>query len=328
MSTDLDWLAAHGVEFAWWTQIERIPAGDVLPKRLIVGGRVEDAIDRFKPDLIHVFKIPPAHVVLPVAIEHKLSMTVRVHSIDFSVPGVHALAKADRVWVYPEHTKWFTQPNVEALPVAYDPTYFFPDANASVPYVVRAGSGAPGKGLEEFVEIAKLCPDIPFVLIVTRTKHEEYLRSVFASATNNLFVHWDLSNTASANLVRRARVCLRGHDPHSHTYGMPISIVEALGAGLPVIARAGDEDTAAQTGPEELLGDAGFFYHTAEEGADLVREIMAWSPELYQRHREIRALPRARLFRNDVVLPRVLAVWQELTGIRQLDTALMPQVQS
>lgn len=318
--SEIDWLELQDVEFSWWAQCPATQRGYPSPEHALVGGLVSAAVERFKPDLVHVFKLNTAADVLAEGINKKLPVTVRGHSIDFSVPRVRLLKAASRVWLFPHHAAWVCdQQNVEVLPVAYDPQRHYPlTASAtSSPYVVRAAYGAPwGKGLDEFVEIARLCPDTVFKLAVVPVglpEHDRMLSELLNTAPRNVVVSFNLTNEDAAALVRKAKVCLRGHDPNSHAYGMPISIAEAMGAGLPIIARAGDEDTAAQLGPESFIGDAGFFYKTIEEGANLVREIMAWSPELYESHRQRRVLPRARLYRNDVVLPRVLDVWRSLT---------------
>lgn len=310
---EIDWMVDHGVEVSFWAQTERLCPGYPLPERLIISANVEEAIERFKPDLIHAHKIPFARAALAGANAHSIPLTVRGHSIDFSVPELQELPDAARIWLFPTMARWCDQANVEALPVAFDPQEFYPAEPDPQRYVVRAAQCKPGKDVEGFIRIARLCPDVRFTLIATSVgPTDAFIDYVQRAAPPNVLVLRHLDNEVTAEIVRRAWVCLRSHDPDGHTYGMPISIAESMSAGLPVIVRATSPDDAASTGAEDYVGDAGFVYTDHEAGAQLIQRIMSWTPE-ERRAAQVRSTARAQRFRADVVLPRMLRVWGDLT---------------
>ena len=85
---------------------------------------------------------------------------------------------------------------------------------------------------------------------------------------------------------------------------MPISIAEALGCGLPVIARSGPE-------ARDYIGRSGQFYDTVEEAAQLVQGTIGWSRSEWDWAR-VAALQDATRYTTDANLPQVLAHWDDL----------------
>ena len=94
----------------------------------------------------------------------------------------------------------------------------------------------------------------------------------------------------------------------SHGEGMPLTLLEAMAAGLPAVASdvVGNQDIVEP-------GNTGFLFplSDAEQGADAVARLMT-EPLLYERCR-ITAQQRARsLYSVDVMCARIDAVYQEL----------------
>ena len=87
---------------------------------------------------------------------------------------------------------------------------------------------------------------------------------------------------------------------------MPISIAEALGCGLPVIARSGPE-------ARDYIGRSGQFYDTVEEAAQLVQGTIGWSRSEWDWAR-VAALQDATRYTADANLPQVLAHWGDLAA--------------
>jgi glycosyltransferase involved in cell wall biosynthesis len=311
MVTEIAWLRAHNIEIALWTSGPRAAPGPTLGIEL--GGTLTEAVAAFKPDIMHrwTHANPNVERVTAETIgQLGVPFTIRGHSHGFSVPLYRGLKSAARIWLFPHHAELVKQDNVESLPATYDPALFYPEPPQE--YVVRAGACRPGKDIEGFIRVAVLAPSIKFVLIVTGS-NVRYIDAIVQQAPANVTVHVHLPRHEAARIVRRARLCLRSHDTRGHTYGMPVSIVEALGAGLPVIARRADRAEAARFGPETFIGDAGLLYQTEEEAAQLVQEVFSWPVEQYREARK-RALARASGWRTDLILPRIQAVWRELAS--------------
>jgi glycosyltransferase involved in cell wall biosynthesis len=161
----------------------------------------------------------------------------------------------------------------------------------------------PGKGWEEFLEVARRCQTIPFVAALA-VPDKAYADELVTGAPESLRLYLDLQREACVKLMQGAWIYLRGHDINSHRYGMPISIAEALGCGLPVIARSVPE-------ARDYIGRSGQFYDTVEEATLLVQETIAWSRSKWEQTRVI-AVEDAKRYGTHANLPRVLAHWREL----------------
>jgi hypothetical protein len=313
ISEEMSWMQRHGVEIGFWAARERYAPGPTDYETYEVKGTLAEANETFRPDVMNIYShVHPAEVeeLAHKALALGVPLTIRGHSFGFNVAVCRRLRAAARLWLFPHHAKLIDQENVEPLTVTYDPSLYFPEEPASARYVVRAATARPGKDLEGFLRLASMCPSIPFVLIVT-SGDTGYLASLAVQAPSNASLYFNLDMTASAAIVRKGWVCLRSHDLDSHAYGMPVSIVEAMGAGLPIIARSGDPDSAARFGPESYVGDAGLYYRTDDEAVKLVQEVIEWSRDRWNQARSV-ALKQADQYRADVVLPRMLEVWRSL----------------
>lgn len=303
----------HGVEIGFWAADERYAPGPTAYETHEVKGSLAQAVETFRPDVMNIYAhVHPTEVeeLAQEALRLNVPLTIRGHSFGFNVAVCHRLRSIARLWLFPHHAELVDQENVEPLTVSYDPALYFPEEPAER-FVIRSATARTGKDLEGFLRVATQCPSIPFVLIVTGGDNV-YLEHLAALAPPNARLHFNLDMAAAAAIVRRGWVCLRSHDLDSHSYGMPVSIVEAMGAGLPIITRSGDPDSAARFGPEGYVGDAGLYYRTDEEAAKLVQEVIGWSRERWDQARLV-SLKQADQYRADVVLPRMLAVWTGLT---------------
>lgn len=313
ITEEMSWMQRHGVEVGFWAANERYTPGPTAYETYEVKGTLAEAAKAFRPDVMNIYShVHPAEVeeLAQQAIQLGVPLTIRGHSFGFNAAVCRRLRAAARLWLFPHHAALIDQENVEPLIASYDPTLYFPEEPAGKRFVVRAGTARPGKDLEGFLHLASLCPSIPFVLIVT-SGHAAYLKSLAVLAPSNARVHFNLDMAASAAIVRKGWVCLRSHDLDSHAYGMPVSIVEAMGAGLSIIARATDPDSAARFGPESFVGDAGHYYRTEEEAVNLVQGVIDWPRDRWDQARAA-SLRQADKHRADVVLPRMLEVWRSL----------------
>ena len=302
----MDWMRSQKVDVVFWSPEGRKAPGAPVEGEL-QGGTLEAVLAEVQPDIVHTHKIDFAHALPPLPVP----LTVRGHICDFCVPYYESMERAARIWLFPHLAELLSVPNVEPLPAIYDTKLFFASEPQEPRYVVRLGVGNGYKDIEGFLVVARLCPEIPFVLALTGANPNNYIEHIAERAPPNMTLHRDLSNADAAELMKRAWVCLRSHDVNAHAYGMPVSIAEAMGSGLPIIARAADPDSPSRFGPEDFAGDAGFYYQMHEEAAQLVRQIIEWPRETWNAAR-LCSLMQAERHRPDKVLPRVLQAWREL----------------
>jgi len=312
--SELSWMQVNGVDVHLWAEKQQdVPS---YPQRSYetVGGSIYGVINEFQPHIVHTHRIDTAVSVARAAYAKNTPLTLRGHSVDFDEARYRGLTDLARIWLFPHFAELFRdQPNIEALPVAYDPNLAFPEEPDDRRYVVRTGFGNSNKDVDGFIEVARMCPDVSFELVLTGP-YREYVATLRETATSNVNIRDSLTNEDAVAIVRRAWVCLRGHDPNAHPYGMPISIAEALGAGLPIVARGAVPTSSSRFGPERYIGDAGFTYQTNEEAASRVREIIGW-PRARWNAARTQSTAQAQHYRTDVVLPRILSVWRELAQI-------------
>jgi hypothetical protein len=304
------WMAARGVEVAFHA-MEAMPSetnsGHATPQQCWVGGDIRDTIADYKPDIVHANWVRVAMDVAPLV---DRPMTVQGHSFGEGsrmedVDVLAALDQVKRIWLFPHFVGRFTHPKVAPLPVCFDETRYTPGIPDARRYVCRAAGGKRDKAVEEFVRIAELVPDVDFRLAMTQTPGDlDYPSEVAASAPPNLTVSINLDPEPMADLVRRAYLCLRQHDPSAHPYGMPVSIAEALGAGLPIVAR---RDPAAVA----FIGDAGYYYDRVDEAAELIQRLARLPHADWLALRET-SLQRSVRFRTSAVLPTVLSTWESM----------------
>ena len=98
---------------------------------------------------------------------------------------------------------------------AFKVDWFYP-AEKNRRLVVRTAAAKPGKGLEQFVKVAALCPDHQFVLVLGRVSNmDEYWERFLEfnrTAPCPVEVQVNLPHEETAALVRIAGI-------HLHTYG-------------------------------------------------------------------------------------------------------------
>jgi glycosyltransferase involved in cell wall biosynthesis len=309
--TEIRWMQAQGVDVRLWAKSRANAPGYPLAAHETIGGSVSTVINEFKPHVIHSHRVDSALAVWPTADMRGIPLTIRGHSVDFAERDYRKLTGAARIWLFPHMAVLFPdQPNVEAMPVAYDSTLFYPEEPDPRRYVVRAGFCNTNKDVSGFMAVAQLCPTLAFELIVTGP-YREFIEEVEAAAPPNVRMHKTKTNEEAAAIVRKAWVCLRSHDTGAHAYGMPVSIAEAMGAGLPVVVRARDPYGTARFGPEDYVGTAGCLYQTHVEGARFVHEAVGWARARWEKVRTETVMQAAR-YRADVVLPRMLDTWLDL----------------
>jgi glycosyltransferase involved in cell wall biosynthesis len=234
---------------------------------------------------------------------------VRGHSFDWN-PGlasrVAQLPNIRRVFLFPSFAAQVRNPKIEPMPVAFSSQRFpgrFREKDRK--FVLRLAAGLPSKGLHDFMRTAELLPQFKFTLVLGRAGGGTAFEHEFMRRYVNRDVRIDLSWAEAEELTRRAGIYLHTWDPARNPFGMSISIAEALSTGSLVLVRRGPEASS-------YLGSAGIPYSSPDEAAAIIESTQGWSEDAWEEVAAA-AAARAELYRDQVVLPRLIERWQELT---------------
>lgn len=270
-------------------------------------GSAGSAAAAWKPDVIHVHWLN----VAGRAVDLGVPVTVRGHSFEFSSGVVDRLRvhpSVRRIFLFPHQIERCNLPSTKLTPMtaAYNPARYYPGGPKRA-MTLRIGAGLHGKGIEEFIRIAAIHrarhpSECRFVLVITAAdpSYDNILTNLNYSLGGPVEILHNVSHERCAELIREASVCLRGHDPQSHVYGMPVSIAEAMASGCTVVAREAPEARA-------YAGSASLFYSSEEEAAEKVQQALSTVPNAA-------AISWAQQFRSDRVLPPLVEEWRRIVS--------------
>ena len=300
-----------GVEVEAWS--EEDVAAPFLSEVPVHHGSLRDAVALVKPDIVHTHWLHMSEKYGAELQAAGVPLTVRGHGFEFSPELVARLDKNPTIkaaYIFPHFASECASlsEKIKALPVTFNPALYPPSHDKDRRMVMRTGCALPTKDYATFMRIALLCPDHRFVLVLCQAyMKEEYLDEVIALRDQLGAPVEILSNVQHedvARLMGRAGIYLHTNGPNS-SFGMPISISEAMATGSYIIARR-------CPGAVAYIQDAGQFYETAEEAADLIRQTEKWSDEQWHRA-YLRSIDRAYSnFVSTEALTQIVADWHEI----------------
>lgn len=307
IDAEIRFVRSKGVEVAVWSPMTGY--GE-MPKGIPVfyGDSPYDAIGDFRPDLLHIHYLVTAKQILR-NLSVDLPITIRAHSFDWDLGRAADLCGIKNVlaiYAFPHFAREAgAHSKVVPMSVAFDAEpYDIPISDPIAPgRVIRLAAGRRMKGLEDFFAVSwKLFPGAFQMAVSTVKGDEEYIdRLIGAGMKTGVTVFRDLGRAKAVQMTRTAGIYLDTSDPTGHPFGMPISVAEALASGLVVIMR--DSPAAREYG-----GEAAVYYKTADEAAILVKHALNMSGEARVAASAL-SIERSRLFRSDVVLPRLVDDW-------------------
>lgn len=308
IKNEIRFMRKQGAEIEVWSPLVGTPG--MAPAAPVHRGHFYDTLKALKPDLVHVHYLAPYHDALEVCTEEEIPVTVRGHSFDWSVANFRRVADFPcvlRVYLFPHFAAQVQSEKAVPLTVAFDPEQFKTERWKMRQMVLRTGAAKETKGLEDFIAVAPKCPAHHFTLVanVVHGQHG-YMKKLRESCRAKCFFYEDASNEESAHLTRMAGIYLDTNNPAQQPFGMPVSIVEALGAGSYVIVRKSLVAAA-------MLNGAGAMYETVDEAAKLINATLEWDDAKWNAVRDA-AVARSRVFHDAVVLPRVWNDWKALTS--------------
>jgi glycosyltransferase involved in cell wall biosynthesis len=302
-----------GVEIGVWGEVH--PAAPYDSDVPVFGGRAEDAINAFRPDLIHIHWLTFASSRKALLAGTGLPVTLRGHGFEVSRDILLELLAEpwlQRLYGFPHQVRLLdaNHPRMRSVVCGFDTTMFAPQRDKNRKLVVRTSAGLPSKDLGLFFEVAARRPEYRFVLAaVTCNDKESYigeLHSMNARLGSPVDLRTDVSRDQIAQLLGEAGIYLHtllspgaaGATP----IGMPISIAEAMATGAVPIVKNLPELTS-------YVGDAGLSYTDLDHVDRVLAELLDWS-DVRWRDQWHRSVDRAySIYADEVALRPIYDDW-------------------
>ena len=317
VDTEIDWFTRQGVEIEVLSP--EAPGAPGKAKVPVHREAPEPIIRTFKPDVIHCHWLLAADdAVAGLARDLNIPITVRGHSFEYNMENLsqcetHPAVRS--IYLFPHFAGSLpgVHPKVRAVSACFNSTRFFPRLQRDRRLVLRAGACLPTKDLELFIQVAALCPEYKFVLalasVASLPELPGELRALNRSLDFPVDIRIDVPYDDMTELAAKAGVYLHTFG-FIQSFGMPVSIAEALACGATVIARDCAE-ARSYAGPDSL------YYNTAEDAASILRSMTDWDDAEWKRRATSNADLAFSQYADDVVLPPILEDWKQLVATRR-----------
>jgi glycosyltransferase involved in cell wall biosynthesis len=276
-------------------------------------GDLADAIAAVDPAIVLTHWLHIGAQYRPVVRAAGLPMAVRGHGFDHDPAVLHGLLDDPGVMVHLfPHLAGAHHPRRRPLPVAFDQDRYAPRPDKDRRLVVRTGVGLRTKDYETFLTAAARCPDHRFVLslchayLVEDQTEEVVARRDELDAPVEIIV--DAPVDEVVDLVGRAGIYLHTHG-RTHTYGMSVSIAEALGTGCYVVA-------PDLPGMRAYVGHAADLYADAGTAAALIQQTVHWDDDRWRAQWRSASDHVHQAYGATDVAETMLDQWREVLGVR------------
>lgn len=305
LESEIKFVELHGVEVAVWAAR---PSGAPYPiTRKIYKGTLPEAESDFKPDFIHFHWLTFAEEHLAKV---KTPVTIRGHSFDFDINRINRLRASDEVkniFLFPHQAELLSKDKITPLKVGYDSSRYYLTPNKNKKQVIRCCAARPSKGLFDFINVAKSCPDFEFILCIA----EVYGDSSFVPKLND-FVNKEKSPAKVKINVQPGEMTdlMRSSGIHFHTLDLPqsvgmcISVAEGMACGNYSLVR--DVIPLSQ-----MVAGVGTTYNTPTEAINLINDTKNWDEVKWKNIGNITTL-QAMQFADFITFPTVTQKWNEL----------------
>jgi glycosyltransferase involved in cell wall biosynthesis len=309
--SDLVGLQALGAHVEVWSESD--VAVPYVPDAPMHRGDLDDAIATVRPDLVVTHWLHMGAQYRPTVRAASLPMAVRGHGFDHDQAVLDALLDDPGVVVHLfPHLAGAPHPRQRPLPVAFDQERYPPHGDKDRGLVVRTGVGLRTKDYETFFEVAARCPDHRFVLSLCRgylvedQTDEIVARCESLGAPVEVLVDAPLDEVT--DLVARAGIYLHTHG-RLHTWGMSVSIAEALGTGCYVVA-------PDLRGMRAYVGHAADLYPDARHAAALIQQTVHWDDDRWRAQWCSASDHVHRNYGATDVAESMLHQWRDVLGVR------------
>jgi glycosyltransferase involved in cell wall biosynthesis len=323
MVAEYRYMLSRGVTVGIWSEANAQAPDPNLPGTdpiIVFRGTLSDAIAKFRPDILHVHWANIFKRHSDVIEASGLPVTVRGHSFDFGPDLLDWLQQQQcvrRVYVFPTQYSLLsgTKERIGQAPVCFDPSMHQPSQEKDRRLVLRTGTALPTKDILSFIDLALRCPRHHFVLFTCRVLgNPGYLDGVLQENEANgspVEIYVDRPAVEVASWMRRAGIYVHSYNPEV-TFGMPISIAEALATGAYVLARR-----APNIG--EYAGCQARLFDDIEQAAELVNTTLEWDETRWAAERHL-SIERAFLHHVPAIaVGAILDEWLSLTGSHYIE---------
>lgn len=307
--SDLVGLQALGAHVEVWSESE--VAVPYEPDAPLHRGELADAIEAVRPDVVLTHWLHTGAGYRDTVRAAGVPLAVRGHGFDHRPDVLADLLAEPGVVVHAFPHLAAPHPRLRPLPVAFDQERYPPARGKDRRLVVRTGVGLRTKDYETFLVVAARCPEHRFVLSLCRgylvedQTDEVIARRDELGSPVEILVDAPLAEVTE--LVARAGTYLHTHG-RLHTYGMSVSIAEALGTGCYVVA----PDLPGMRG---YVGDAADLYADAAGAAALVQQTAHWDDDRWtERWRRAADHAHTRYGATDVA-EAMVTQWREVLGV-------------
>ncbi len=274
INAEIERMMSWGVDVEVWSKDEPKSSANVDVK--VHRGMLVDAIRLVKPDIVHTHWTKSALKYKDAAKRMGLPLTARGHW-HFVTKQLEKIERDDtivRLYMYPHLARKYGSASAKILPMTacFHHEWLAPRVAKDRKMVVRTAACKKPKDLATFIRIAQKLPDYRFVMILCSlgpNDHYRELEQLNRDLGSPVEMIHDISYPEVATYLAQAGIYLHTYSP-TVSFGMPVSIAEAMAAGCAIIAR--DVEGAA-----DYIGDAGRLYTDEDDAVALVRATEAWS---------------------------------------------------
>ena len=301
IESEIQQMIRWGCEIHIWREV--VPQSPYLSQVPIHDGTLDSCIERIKPDIIHIHW---ANYVLNHArlyYRYKIPVTLRVHGFETTTAllkklSVKKFLKA--IYVFPQHRKAIKHPKIKVLPSTFSTKLYGPYALKDPKKVIRTGPALPSKDIHFFIDLAKICPEFEFSLVLaTCSNMQSYAQQILDYANkvqSPCKIYRDVPHDVAAHMVKEASIYLHTTNlpnmANTTPIGMPISIAEAMATGSYVLHRDFQEFC-------DYVGNCGSAYSDLIDAKQKLYETLTWT-DSYRQLRWQESIERAHRYHADV----------------------------
>jgi hypothetical protein len=241
-------------------------------------GKLEDAIAKVKPDIVHTHWTKSAIKYRDAARRMRKPMTARGHW-HFIPDQLVKLEQDDtivRLYMFPHLANRYGSiaSKIRPMHACFHEEWLAPKVEKNRRMIVRTAACKKSKDLDCFIRIASRLNGYRCVLILCSlgpNDHYRELEQLNRDLGSPVEMVRDITHREVAAYLAEAGIYLHTYNPDV-SFGMPVSIAEAMAAGCTIFARDVD-------GARAFLGNAGKVYADENQAVQLVNATEKWSDE-------------------------------------------------
>lgn len=310
INAEIERMLGWGVHVEVWSKDDPKTEGRHVDVN-IHRGTLVDTIAREQPDIVHTHWTQTALKYKDAAKRYGIPMTARGHwhFVPKQIERVEREETIVRLYMFPHLSEQWGSMTTKILPMTscFHPEWVAPPCKKNRKMIMRTAACKKPKGLADFIRIAHRLPDYRAVMILCSLGPNQLYRDLEElnrELGSPVEMIRDVTYETVAGYLAEAGIYVHTYDP-SVSFGMPVSIAEAMAAGCTVLARD-------VFGADAYLGDAGRLYKDEDEAVELIRATEGWSEEQWAAAERLSRQRAQTCFNDNEVLVPLLETWKEI----------------